>query len=59
MEQGGVSRLAHFIINEHLNSTRKNSKLVIEQKEKCLFNIDNNKLDNNFILEDILSLINE
>jgi len=48
-----------FIINEHLNSTRKNSKLVIEQKEKCLFNIDNNKSNNNFILEDILNLINE
>jgi len=33
---------------EYLNSTRKNSKLVIEQKEKCLININNNKLENNF-----------
>ncbi|RLA81794.1 MAG: hypothetical protein DRG78_08630 [Epsilonproteobacteria bacterium] len=53
------NRDIEFIINEHLNSTRKNSKLVIEQKEKCLFNIDNNKSDNNFNLENILNLINE
>jgi len=53
------NRDIEFIINEHLNNTRKNSKFVIEQKEKCLFNIDNNKSDNNFILDDMLNSINE
>jgi uridine kinase len=53
------NRDIEFIIDEHLNYTRKNSQLVISQQERCLLSIDNNKSDNDFILNDILELINE
>lgn len=53
------NRDIEFIINEHLYRTRKNSKLVMGQKEKCFFSIDNNKIDNNFILDNLLKAINE
>ncbi len=53
------SRNVDYIINEHLNNTRKNSKHIIEQKTKCKFCFDNNTLDNYFILDDIIELVNE